>query len=401
MDAKGQWHWFYDRSINRRVHDHDIEIEGLAMDISDLRRTEERFATFFSLSTDFFCIASLEGYFLLINPAGQKMLGYPMETLLENPLFEFVHPEDRDKTLRIIEEKLKQGEKVINFTNRYLCKDGSVKWLEWASHPKPDQQITFAVARDCTERLKMESDLKNAITELERSNEELNQFASIASHDLQEPLRAVVGFLQLLQDRYKEQLDEKGLRYIDRSVRAGHRMQNLINDLLKLSRLRTGAQNAKPVDLNEILHQVKENLHTIIQENHVVIHQSTLPTIVADEHQMISLFQNLIANAIKYNTSSPPVIHIGFQNQGDQYRFFVKDNGIGISPKYHDKIFQTFQRLHTHKDHSGTGIGLALCKSIVEKHGGVIQVESEPEKGARFQFTLPKLNGFKMAKTGE
>ncbi|MCG8616503.1 MAG: PAS domain S-box protein [Desulfobacterales bacterium] len=233
------------------------------------------------------------------------------------------------------------------------------------------------------------SQRKRVERELDRSNKELEQFAYVASHDLQEPLRAVVGFLQLLQARYRDQLDDKGIHYINRSVKAGHRMQKLITDLLKLSRVTTKAPKFVPVDLNRIISRIEDNLHSVIQEKAVDFRTTRLPEVTADEQQMERLFQNLIANAVKYNTSSKPFVEIGYETRGSSVEFYVKDNGIGIAPKFHDRIFQVFQRLHTRQEFSGTGIGLALCKKIVERHGGGIRVVSEPGRGSEFRLTIP------------
>ena len=359
------------------------------IDFTELKQAEERFEKFFTLIPDIFCIADINGFFRMINPAAEKILGYSQQELQSKPVMAFVHPDDRESTQKIIEEKLAQGVSVLNFSNRYIAKNGSSVWLEWTSHPMVDQGITYAVARDCTARLKAEGLLKKTLDDLERSNIELKQFAYVASHDLQEPLRATVGFLQLLQSKYSHQLDEKGRHYIDRSMKAGYRMQQLINDLLAVSKI--NAQNTffEPADLSEILEEALENLQSLIHEKNAEITSATLPRLDVDKIQIQSLFQNLIGNALKYNKTEFPKIDIGFENRPDEYRFSITDNGIGISPEFHQKIFLIFQRLHTRHDFSGSGIGLALCRKVVERHRGKIWVESEPEKGSTFYFTLP------------
>ncbi|QTA80602.1 Two component system sensor histidine kinase, PAS domain-containing [Desulfonema limicola] len=389
-DINGKWHWLYDRSIGRRTQGKDTIIEGLAMDITDRRMAEERFTTFFSMISDIFCIADINGYFRLINPAAQKILGYTEEELLSKPFMEFVYPDDIEKTQKIVNEQLAQGMTVINFKNRYICKDKSVKWLEWTSHPIKNQGITYAVARDCTRRMKSVKTLKAAMMELERSNTELEQFAYIASHDLQEPLRAIVGFLQLLQDRYNNRLDEKGHHYIDRTVKAAHRMQTLINDILTLSRVNTRGEPFVVEDLNSVMERTLEDLEPTVRNADAKISYTKMPCTAVDSSQIQSLLQNLIQNAIKYAGKKKPVIQISCREDETMYYFSVKDNGIGIDPKFHERIFLVFQRLHTRKEYQGTGLGLALCKKIVERHGGTIWVESESGKGAIFYFTLPK-----------
>jgi PAS domain S-box-containing protein len=234
------------------------------------------------------------------------------------------------------------------------------------------------------------TDHKRAQEALERSNRELEQFAYVASHDLQEPLRAVVGFLQLLQNQYGDQIDAKGQHFIERSVNAAHRMQTLIRELLALSRVSTKGAMFAPTDLNQVVKDVLDNLQSSIQEKNTEITCAELPNLTVDASQIRSLFQNLIMNAVRYNENPKPLIEIGCQEQDNDYHFFVKDNGIGISPKFYQRIFVVFQRLHTDREYPGTGLGLALCKKIVERHGGTIWVESEPQAGSTFHFTLAK-----------
>ena len=234
------------------------------------------------------------------------------------------------------------------------------------------------------------TDRKRAEEALKRSNRELEQFAYVASHDLQEPLRAVVGFLQLLQSRCGDKIDEKGRHYIERSVKAGRRMQTLIRELLTLSRVNTKGKPFEATDLNQIVENVLDNLQPIIQEKKSDIICDRLPHLSVDAVQIQSLFQNLIINAVRYNESPKPCIEIGCRERDHVCHFFVKDNGIGISPQFHERIFMVFQRLHTDREYQGTGLGLALCNNIVERHGGTIWVESQPQEGSTFYFTLPK-----------
>jgi hypothetical protein len=233
------------------------------------------------------------------------------------------------------------------------------------------------------------SDHKRVEEALRRSNQELQQFAYAASHDLQEPLRAIIGFLQLLQDRYSDKVDEKGQSYIERTVKAGHRMQRMIKDLLNLSKVSNGETKFAPANLNQVVQDVLESLQTIVLEKKADIRCADLPTLEVDAAQMRSLFQNVILNGLRYNESPQPVIEIGSLVHDNLCRIFIRDNGIGIPPKFHQRIFMVFQRLHTDREYAGTGMGLALCKKIVERHGGTIWVESEGNEGATFYFTLP------------
>jgi light-regulated signal transduction histidine kinase (bacteriophytochrome) len=253
----------------------------------------------------------------------------------------------------------------------------------------------FAAAREITERKEAEelrrahNKLKKRTAELARSNADLKQFAYVASHDLQEPLRAVVSYLQLLERRYAGKLDEKADKYIIHAVEGGLRMQGLINDLLAYSRVETLGKKLQVVDVERVVDDALRNLRVAIRENDAVITRDPMPALRADQIQLTQVFQNLVANAIKFRREAPPEIHIGAQPQDDGWRFSVTDNGIGIDMKHADRIFVIFQRLHTRRAYEGTGIGLAICKRIIERHDGQMWVESELEKGSIFYFTLP------------
>jgi PAS domain S-box-containing protein len=240
------------------------------------------------------------------------------------------------------------------------------------------------------DRLRAEEQLKRTLSELERSNKELEQFAYVASHDLQEPLRMVASYTQLLAQRYEGQLDDKAKKFIDYAVDGAVRMQRLINDLLAYSRLNTQGKTPEKVDSHAVLGEALRNLSTAIEENRAIVINDDLPIVRADATQLLQLFQNLIGNAIKFRSGESPRIQVSACDLGREWRFSVKDNGIGIDPQFADKVFVIFQRLHTRQEYSGTGIGLAICKRIVERHGGRIWFESEPGKGSTFYFTLPK-----------
>jgi light-regulated signal transduction histidine kinase (bacteriophytochrome) len=231
---------------------------------------------------------------------------------------------------------------------------------------------------------------KELINKLKTSNKELEQFAYVASHDLQEPLRMVASFSQLLERRYKDQIDEDADDYIEFIVEGANRMKKLIDDLLAFSRLNTEAKEFKLTDTNSALDDVLVNLNPTIMENNAQITHDPLPIIKVDSSQIRQLFQNLITNAIKFHGDEPPKIHISAEETGKEWLFSVSDNGIGIDSNHLEKIFNVFNRLHTREEYEGTGIGLAICKRIVERHGGKIWVESEPGKGSTFYFTLSK-----------
>src|SRR3989454_94849 len=231
------------------------------------------------------------------------------------------------------------------------------------------------------------------ITELERSNKELEQFAYVASHDLQEPLRMVSSYTELLERRYGDKLDDKGRTFINFAVDGAVRMQRLINDLLEFSRVSTRGKPMQPVDVNRVLGAVRANLSVAIREAGALVTNEALPSVVADETQLVQLLQNLVGNAIKFRGGERPLVHVSAQPGATECVFAVRDNGIGIAPEYFERIFVIFQRLHARGEYPGTGIGLAVCRRIAERHGGRIWVESAPGQGSTFYFALPTGNG--------
>jgi PAS domain S-box-containing protein len=268
-------------------------------------------------------------------------------------------------------------------------------------------QGVFAAARDITQRKRAEEELdkyrknleemvklrtielQETAADLARSNRDLEQFAYVSSHDLQEPLRMVTGFMQLIDQKYHQQLDHVGQKYIHYAVDGAKRMQQLIVDLLAYSRVGTQAHAAAPADTAQLLQRALFNLQRSIKENQAKVTWGALPTVPVDGTQLTQVFQNLIGNAIKFHGDQPPQVHVDAWRNDKFWEFTVKDNGLGIDPEYSDKIFVIFQRLHAKEKYPGTGIGLAICKKIIERHGGKIWVESHEGQGATFHFTLP------------
>ncbi|MDX1943835.1 MAG: ATP-binding protein [Pirellulaceae bacterium] len=351
--------------------------------------TERRRSRHFAFSHDLFCVATLDGYFVDVNPAFERVLGYTRADLLAKPFYEFIHPDDRDKTAMVVSQ-LGRGNDLAHFQNRYRCKDGTYRSFDWTCPaPQADERYLYSAARDITELLEVEKDRKRLHSELARSNADLEQFAYVASHDLQEPLRAVSGCVQIIQRRFLGQLDANADELICHTVEGATRMQTLINDLLEYSRVSRRGGEFKKIDLSSALDEALKSLETSLRETKAVLTRDPLPRIAVDRGQMIRLFQNLLGNALKFHGPARPTIHVGAHREGEAWCISIRDNGIGIASEYFDRIFALFQRLHTRKEYPGTGIGLAICKKIVERHGGRIFVESEPDVGTTFSFTIP------------
>jgi light-regulated signal transduction histidine kinase (bacteriophytochrome) len=290
-------------------------------------------------------------------------------------------------------QRQRKGEVVENFETVRLTKDGRRIDVMVSSSPLRDPmgRVIGAskIIHDISDRKQAEAMLKETADELERSNQDLMQFAQIASHDLQEPLRMVSGFLKILDERYKPQLDDKAREYIGYAVEGATRMSHLIHDLLEYSRVERRGQKPQPTEVRKALGGALANLQSRIKDAGATVTFDELPTVLADPTQLMQLFQNLIGNAIKFRSPDRPCqIHVGAKKVEDKWVFWVRDNGIGIPPEQFGRIFVIFQRLHTRDKYPGTGIGLAICKKIVERHGGKIWVESKVGEGTTFYFAL-------------
>ena len=489
----------------------------LEQEIAQRKKAEDERNRFFALSPDLFCIAGLDGTVKVCNPAWERELGYSTAELHHRSLTEFVHADDRRSMAREL-AGLNQGIRSAQFENRFVGKDGSVKWLLWNVAVSRGEHVMYATARNVNERKLYEEELalrdrsinsatngiliadarrpdvptvycnaafekitgyakeevvgrncrflqgedhdqpdldairqairdgtegqaelrnyrkdgtvfwnefyiapvrdsqgtlthfigvqtditrrKNQEAELARktealaqSNAELQQFAYVASHDLQEPLRMVASYTQLLRKRYKGKLDADADEFIEYAVDGADRMQRLIRDLLEYSRVGSENKSFEITECELIWQHVMRNLSASIRDHHATVTHDPLPTIYANPTLLTQVFQNLIGNALKFHGSSPASIHVGTTSLSDGWEFFIRDNGIGIPPDQRDRIFAVFQRLHGRSDYPGTGIGLAICKRIVEKHDGTIWVDSEPGKGSTFYFTVKTSRG--------
>ena len=256
------------------------------------------------------------------------------------------------------------------------------------------------VVRRAVREKELRDQNRQSQAELARSNRDLEQFAYVASHDLQEPLRMVAAYTQLLAERYQGKLDENADKYIHYAVDGALRMQRLVHDLLSFSRLGHSGGDRRPVQCKSVVEMAIQNLQVAIEESHASVECGELPEVVADASQLAQLFQNLIGNAIKFRGTQPPRVRVEAEKAGREWIFSVVDNGIGIAPEHAEIVFVIFKRLHTRSEYAGNGIGLAICKKIVEQHGGRIWMESEPGKGTTFRFTLPVREREKSAYAG-
>jgi PAS domain S-box-containing protein len=292
-----------------------------------------------------------------------------------------------------LKEVLRTGAPVV-VTHRHLDADGNESDVEITASPIFDKSgkvvHVIEACRDVTERIRSEHTLRETSAELARSNRDLQQFASIASHDLKAPLRAVSGFLDLLQRSAGDKLDAAARHYVERALEGAARMDRLIGDLLEYSRAGTQGLAYTRVHVGEVLRRVLDNLAPAVGEAGAVVTREELPAVVADDGLLTRLFQNLLSNAMKYRDAARPCeIHVGAERREGGWLFRVRDSGIGIAPKDAERIFDIFVRLHGPDKYPGTGIGLAICKRIVERHGGRIWVESRPGAGSTFCFALP------------
>ncbi|MEG4342512.1 PAS domain S-box protein [Microcoleus sp. A003_D6] len=359
-----------------------------------LQESEFKYRQIVELAEEGIWVIDTKARTTYVNHAMARMLGYTELEMFGASMFDFMDEEAKHSANDLMARRQQGIAEKHDF--KLKSKDGKDVWTYMSASPVMDRTGDMVscctLVYNITDRKEAEQQMLQLTTDLKRSNQELEQFAYVASHDLQEPLRAVTSYTQLLAQRYQGHLDAKADKYINHIVEGAARMQQLVNDLLAYSRLGTRGQEFEIADCNAVVEQSLENLQIAIAETKATITYEALPTVMADEFQLIQLFQNLIGNAVKFCRQELPLIHISAARNESEWRFSVRDNGIGIDPEYADRIFIIFQRLHGRRKYSGTGIGLAICKRIVERHSGRIWVESQEGEGATFYFTIPLIN---------
>lgn len=353
----------------------------------DAATETEHLTRLFAMSPDLLAAAGFDGLLKRFNDAWEAQLGWSRAELEVTPYMDIVHPDDRSETLNQI-TRLSQGETIAEYVCRMLCKDGSLRWVAWSGGP--GDEAFYIVGRDVSDRLAMEHELAQRAERLQGTNAELQDFAYTASHDLSEPLRMVASFLGLLDRRNGDQLDERGREYLAQATSGATRMRQLIDDLLLYSRVANEEPRREQVDLKALVGNVLQFLGPAIEENRATVDVGELPTLEAEPSQLAQLLQNLIGNAVKFHAPGvAPTVRVTARRTIGGCVVTVADDGIGIPEGDQERIFAMFTRLHGRDEYAGTGIGLAICRRIAERHGGRIYVESEPGEGAAFHTLLP------------
>lgn len=342
----------------------------------------------------------------------RQLFGFPPgEPITQEQFLAALHPDDRERTAAALQQALDQREE-FSVEYRITPPDGNIRWIQAVGSAFYNETTHLPVGMsgivlDITERKLQEQELLNSNEQLasravqdraelgeaqealESTNLEMQQFAYIAAHDMQTPLRSITGFAQLLQKEYRGRFDSQADAWLDQLVSSALRMHGLIQDLLTYSGVASLGRPFQATDMNRVFDDVVASAEPAIRENNATVTRDDLPTVMGDPVQLATLLQNLIENGIKYRGREPPRVHVSARREGKEWVFSVRDNGIGIAEKHHEQIFDIFRRLHTQQAYAGTGIGLAICRRVVQRHGGRIWVESEPGQGSTFYFTLP------------
>jgi len=369
------------------------KVVGTLLDINDqyiyrevIKEKQEKLEAIYTNAPVGIILASTKGKILEVSDGFTNILGYSKSEIVGKKISDITYKEDLEISMNLLKQLLNKEVDFLQFDKRYVTKDKRVIWghLTVKQVEKPSGEMYFiGILSDMDKQKKAEYKMK-------RLNEELERFAYLASHDLKEPLRTITSLTERLVDKHGKSLNKSALRYIQFIEEASSSMETLTSELLTYSQLGHKVKKYESINLNKLLTKIKRNLRTSISENKATFEIARLPNIKGDSIQIELLFQNLISNALKYRKKTAPKIKIDYEDRVDVWRFSVKDNGIGISKEFHDKIFEVFKRLHNKEEYAGTGIGLSNCKRIVENHKGTIWVKSTSRRGATFYFTIPK-----------
>lgn len=381
--------------VYRKEGERPARMTGICWDVTGRVQGEEtrsRMAAIVESSHDAILAKNLDGMITSWNESAERLYGYTADEVVGRPVT-VLSPDDRPHEATELIDKVRRGERVERYRTIRKCKDGTLLHVSITISPIRDSSGNVigasASARDITARIEAETQLKESLQKVEQANDELKQFAYVASHDLREPLRTVRSFCELLDKKYRTALDDQAEKWIGFMVDATAHMQQLIDDLLAYSRLQTRAQSIEATDCNEVMREVMQLLDSAIQKAGAKVTFDDLPTVQGEESQLTQLLQNLISNAVKYRGEQPCRIHVAAQRDLNDWKFSVCDNGIGIKEEFFDKVFELFKRLHAKDKYSGTGIGLAICRKIVHRHGGRMWLESTFGDGTTFYFTIP------------
>jgi|GEM_PF-1957106 len=375
--------------------------EAAVLPVSAAEGSLARMAPFLPLSSDIYIEQNYDGYIQWVSPNCAAVLGYAPSELKGHLCLDFLHSEDLAQSRQMLEQAIAgPGARSDAFENRFRCKNGDTVWLSWRYMVNAQPQRVYALARDVSDVRAQQERLTTTLAQMQDANAELQSFASVASHDLREPLRMISSYLRLLQERSPDALDARAQRYINYACEGADRMRGLIEDLLSYSRLDRSERGFEPVALDDVLEGAINNLAAAIQHAgaEVTVDINNSPVVMGDRNRLIRLFQNLLANSIKFHREgSTPRVAVGFADgdiagEPDHWVVSIQDNGIGIDADHIELLFNAFRRLNARDEFEGSGIGLAVCKKIAEQHDGRIWVASEVNRGSTFYVTLAKLD---------
>ncbi|NUC72583.1 PAS domain S-box protein [Haloterrigena sp. SYSU A558-1] len=376
----------YDARAKTRQLELQETVDQLETSNERLERHQQYIDDILDAIDDVFYVLDENGSLKRWNQSLSEISGYTDEEISSMTAADFYRDENREKAVAAVRNGFESGSVDVELELR--TKDGDTVPFEFVGSTLENTSgdvVLAGIGRDVSDRVEREQ-------RLEESNKRLEQFAYAASHDLQEPLRMVSSYLRLIENRADEELTEETEEFLEFAVDGADRMRDMIDGLLAYSRVETRGESFKPVDLNEVVRDVRDDLEVRITESDADVDAEELPRVEGDEHQLRQVFQNLLSNAIEYSGNEPPQVYISATQNSSMWEVSVRDEGIGIEPDQQDRIFEVFERLQSQNDYGGSGIGLALCERIVERHGGEIWVESEPGNGATFSFTLPAEN---------